>query len=275
MAKLFDRVGMTTATTGTGTITLGSAITDATNGDLVTFATAGVATGDLVNYLITDGNAWEIGTGVYTTTGTTLSRTLVKSSSGSLLTLSGSAKVYSAPTAEDIKPSTHVSRSDTNVYHSSVAATSTTTTVPGAGAIQALPFSPSRTLTYTKIGVKVTAAGTAGCLIRLGIYADANGQPGRLILDAGTVAGDAVAVKEAVISQSLAPGMYWLVSNYNDGGIIVTGVSTSVSIMGFTSALSAPTRGLTRTFAFAAFPSDESAQTYTLTSGPPLHWLRQ
>lgn len=103
MAKLFDRVGMSTATTGTGTITLGSAITDSTNGDLVSFATAGAANADVVSYLIVDGNAWELGTGTYTSSGTTLSRTLVKSSSGSLLTLSGSAKVYSAPIATDLK----------------------------------------------------------------------------------------------------------------------------------------------------------------------------
>lgn len=102
MAKLFDRVGMTTATTGTGAVTLGSAITDATNGDLRSFATAGAANGDVVNYLITDGNAWELGTGTYTASGTTLSRTLVSSSTGLLLVLSGSANVYCAPVASAV-----------------------------------------------------------------------------------------------------------------------------------------------------------------------------
>lgn len=102
MAKIFDRVGMTTATTGTGTITLGSAITDATNGDMLSFADAGVTTADVVNYLITDGNNFEIGTGTYTSTGTTLTRTPALSkiagvTGTSAISLSGTAKVYSVP----------------------------------------------------------------------------------------------------------------------------------------------------------------------------------
>lgn len=104
MAKLLNRAGMTTATTGTGTITLGSAITDATNGNMQTFAAAGIANADVVSYLIVDGNNWEIGRGTYTTTGTTLARTTItaSSSAGSAITLSGTAKVYQVPLAADL-----------------------------------------------------------------------------------------------------------------------------------------------------------------------------
>ena len=48
MSKLFDRAGMTTSTTGTGTVTLGSAISNA----YFTFAEAGVADGDPVTYAL-------------------------------------------------------------------------------------------------------------------------------------------------------------------------------------------------------------------------------
>ena len=98
MAILVNRAKMTTATTGTGTITLGSA-----SSGYQTFAAAGVVNGDTVRYVIEDGIAWEIGTGVYTASGTTLSRTITQSSNaGSAINLSGSAVVFVSAVEADI-----------------------------------------------------------------------------------------------------------------------------------------------------------------------------
>lgn len=107
MATLYNRAAVSTATAGSGTITLGAALAAgaAINScSFQTFATAGASTGDVVSYLILDANgAWEYGTGTYTAAGTTLSRTLGQSSTGSLLVLSGSAQVFITLRKEDVR----------------------------------------------------------------------------------------------------------------------------------------------------------------------------
>lgn len=99
MAKLVNRAKMTTATTGTGTLTLGSAA-----GGFQSFADAGVADGDTVRYVVEDGINWEIGTGTYTASGTTLSRTVLESSnSDAALNLTGNALVFVSATEADFR----------------------------------------------------------------------------------------------------------------------------------------------------------------------------
>src|SRR3954470_18100133 len=80
-AALYNLAAMTVASTGTGTITLGSAAT--VNGVLyLSFANAGVPNGALVYYSINDVGQSEVGSGTYTTAGTTLTRTPVTSTNG-------------------------------------------------------------------------------------------------------------------------------------------------------------------------------------------------
>ena len=84
---LADRVKETTTTTGTGTVTLAGAATG-----FQTFAAVG--NGNSTYYTIEDGTNWEVGVGTYTSSGTTLSRTTVISSSnsGSLVNFSAGTK---------------------------------------------------------------------------------------------------------------------------------------------------------------------------------------
>lgn len=84
---LADRVQETTTTTGTGTVTLAGAATG-----FQSFAAVG--DGNSTYYTITGGTDWEVGIGTYTSSGTTLSRTSVLSSSnsGSLVNFSAGTK---------------------------------------------------------------------------------------------------------------------------------------------------------------------------------------
>ena len=71
---LFDRVQETTATTGTGSLTLAGAAAG-----FQSFAVVG--NGNTCYYTIVDSGAWEVGIGTYSTSGPTLARTTVLSNS--------------------------------------------------------------------------------------------------------------------------------------------------------------------------------------------------
>lgn len=97
MAKLYNLARMSTATTGTGTITLGSAVSG-----FLSFASAGAQDGETVTYAIEDGANREIGRGVYTAAGTTLTRSVLRSTNANAaISLSGTAQVFITAAAED------------------------------------------------------------------------------------------------------------------------------------------------------------------------------
>ncbi len=81
-----DRVKETSTTTGTGTLTLAGAATG-----YQSFAAIG--NGNTTYYTIVGGSQWEVGIGTYTSSGTTLSRDIVLSSStGSKIDLAAGTK---------------------------------------------------------------------------------------------------------------------------------------------------------------------------------------
>jgi hypothetical protein len=99
MVTLANRAKVATATTGAGTITLGAA-----ESGYQSFADAGVSNSDVVRYVIEDGDAWEIGTGTYSATGPTLTRTVIESSNaGAALNLTGDAVVFLTVSSGDIQ----------------------------------------------------------------------------------------------------------------------------------------------------------------------------
>lgn len=98
MAKLYNLARVFSATTGTGTITLGGAVPG-----YLTFALAGAADGETVAYGIIDGANSETGTGVYTASGTTLTRVVTTSTNGNAaISLTGNEIVYITARKEDM-----------------------------------------------------------------------------------------------------------------------------------------------------------------------------
>jgi hypothetical protein len=92
---LSNRTKEITTTTGTGTITLGGAVTGfqpfssvLSNGDQCYYTLQSV---DSVGNPV---GAWEIGVGLYNTAANTLTRTLAASSTGSLINLSGLTQIW-------------------------------------------------------------------------------------------------------------------------------------------------------------------------------------
>ena len=107
MVTLANRVKHTitaVASSGTGTLTLGPA-----SAGFQTLADANVASGSTVRYTIEGpSNAWELGSGVYTASGTTLTRNPTESSnSGNAITATTDSTVFVTAAASDIKPTVY------------------------------------------------------------------------------------------------------------------------------------------------------------------------
>jgi hypothetical protein len=112
---LADRVQETTTTTGTGTITLAGAVTG-----FQSFAAVGDGNSTYYTIAAQSGSDWEVGIGTYTSSGTTLSRSTVLSSSNSgnlvnfgagtksvFVTLPAEAALANSPNLDGGVPSTN------------------------------------------------------------------------------------------------------------------------------------------------------------------------
>ena len=144
MPAYANRVWMSTATTGTGTITLGTAQTG-----YITFAQGGIADASSVTYTIIDGNNFEVGRGTYTSSGTTLSRdtvlvSLISGTSGTTkLTLSGTATVFITTVAEDTQALSGM------FYENNITLTSNYTITTNKNAMTAGPVTINSGVTVT------------------------------------------------------------------------------------------------------------------------------
>ena len=100
---LYNLRRVATTTTGTGTITLGSTVTG-----FKAFTDApAIPDQTWVTYAIADTSNSEIGYGLYSTSGATLTRNVIESTnSNTAISLTGSAQVFITPTSGDIQSDT-------------------------------------------------------------------------------------------------------------------------------------------------------------------------
>lgn len=146
MAKLFNRAKMTTSTTGTGTVSLGSASVG-----FQSFADAGVSDADVVQYVIEEGANFEIGTGTYSSSGTSLTRTPTESSnSNNAISLGGTATVSVTAIDDDFNRLEHAGSTKVSVSATGASVTgnlSVSGTIPASQLTGAMPAIDGSALT--------------------------------------------------------------------------------------------------------------------------------
>jgi hypothetical protein len=110
---LADRIKVTTATTGTGALTLGSTgVRDSTNGDFLAPAEVPAICGRLTSYFITSGGNWCSGQGALSSNGLTLTRDPGEmrwngtTYAQGLLSLTGTSTVIISPRGADLGAAT-------------------------------------------------------------------------------------------------------------------------------------------------------------------------
>lgn len=114
----------------------------------------------------------------------------------------------------------------TGSFYTAPAGATVSSYQPSDGYTHVVPIFFSKSVTLDRIGLGIAQAGDAGCKVRLGIYADDGSMnAGALILDAGQIAADVVAINgsapEITISQVLSAGIYWLAAVQQGAGSMI------------------------------------------------------
>jgi hypothetical protein len=175
--------------------------------------------------------------------------------------------VASGVTARD--PVVHPGVRTNNYYLAATVLPSATTAAISANSIYYQPIAITGVI--NRIGIEVTT-GSSGAA-RLGLYTNANGLPGTLILDCGTVDTTSIAIVEATIDPMVLRGDWmWMcvVSNATPTCRIGT---VGAAMFAGASTPSAGIRGYVGTFNYAALPTAAPAITGVSSVGPAI-WLR-
>ena len=210
MSNLLNRVKVSTATLGTGTIALGAA-----DPRFQTFAAAGAVNGATYSYVIEEGLDWAINEGVYNSVAQTLTRTLIASSTGAMLSLQGTARVTVVPNVRSMQPHVGPSRTPLSWLHPMGVGDGGGTNTPTANIIVTLPFvmRQGRMITQISLTTGVTVVAASTC--KVGIYACPGnkglpvGSPILTTLDISTAVANSEMIATG-LNFFLPAGLYWM-----------------------------------------------------------------
>lgn len=147
---------------------------------------------------------------------------------------------------------------------------SLTTFAMSASILYAIPILLTSAETGQTNNIEVTVQ-SAGNNLRMGIYADSDGVPSSLILDAGTVSLTGTGNKPISISQNLSAGWYWLACVTNGTPTVrALSQSNALPVLGFTSATDTTTHvGWSVAFTYAALPNPFTGGGALMTTAAP------
>jgi hypothetical protein len=128
---------------------------------------------------------------------------------------------------------------------------------------------------FNRIGVCVTTA-VANAVIRLGVYENVNGFPGKLLLDAGAVPCDTAGNKEIVIDFH-TPNDWCFLSTHTSHDVEMKSVTSQNSVFGNSGTdLTSVVRHIHTDLTYSgALPDVFPANAVTSSSYPPFVWFRK
>ncbi len=242
---------------------------------------------------------------VYTTTGLEKTSTDVLTTKGDLITHTGSVMArqgvgsngqavvansaltngigWGVPYGVDVSQFVGTGTLDTR-FTGAISGLAPGTGTQSVGVIRAYPVFIPRVCTFDRIMFEYTAAGTAGSVTRVGVYASSSAtdpKPAALVYDGGEKATDATpAVMETTVSPAVTltgPAIYWFVNftGVAQPTLRTIAVGSIMPLLGWGSAGGAANNvTVTRTLAYAALPDPFGAISSIGTAAPGLVGIR-